>query len=245
MSWFWTHAGGGTVSSFKVVLGVVYLCALSGCDAWPRHNALPNQDADLLEVDGDLSSLVDVAWVKGTESSNPNDYASESPDEWVMTLGAGVWLQGALDGAGYAKVLPERLDQEGCAFAPTIRSPYLDGDYTGDVDVQVLHVATEGTLCVDMATDSDVIFDVLLFPLDACGLPGQPLNSAWGYPLGIDSQNGTGHWEQDIAPGSYAVQTAAWRPDDEARMIPYEITLAMMPSNPNDLVHCPSVLGES
>ncbi len=120
-----------------------------------------------------------------------------------------------------------------------------DGDYTGDVDVQVLQLAEEGTLCVNMATDSDVIFDVLLFPLDGCDLPGQPLNAASGYPLGIDSQNGTGHWEQELSPGTYAVQAAAWRPDDEARLVPYEITLALMPSNPNDLVHCPSVLEKS
>jgi hypothetical protein len=233
------------VSSFKMIISVGCLFSLAGCEAWPRHNALPDQDDDLTEVDGDLSAFVDVAWIQGTETSNANDYGFESPDEWVLTVGAGVWLQGKLDGTGYANGTPERLDQDGCAFAPTIRSPYTDGDYTGDVDVQVLQLAEEGTLCVDVATDSDVIFDVLLFPLDACGFPGQPLNSASGYPLGIDSQDGTGHWEQELSAGTYGVQTAAWRPDDEARLVPYEITLALMPSNPHDLVHCPSVLEKS
>jgi len=196
-------------------------------------------------VDGDLSDWVEVAWVHGTETSNANDYASESPDEWVLTLGAGVWLQGTLDGTGYANVAPEMLDEDGCDFAPTIRSPYPDGDYTGDVDVQLLEIGKEGILCVDMATDTDVIFDALLFPMDACGLPGPPVHSQWGYPLGIDSQNGTGQWEQVVSPGAYGVQIAAWRPDDEARAVPYEITLALMPANPNDMVHCPSVLEKS
>lgn len=226
------------MSPWKVVLGTLCLSFSGGCDSWPRHNSLPNQGGAVPSSD-DLSGEVDVNWNQAAETLNANDYTLELPDQWSLELGAGIWLAGTLEGTGYANDAPELLDQEGCAYAPTIRSPYADGDYTGDVDVHIVTVAESGFLCVDMQTDDDVVFDLLLFPLDACGLPGQPITGPSGYPLGIDQQGGSAHWEHAVDPGSYAIQGAAWKPDDPARTLAYTLALSLMDSSPMDQVRCP------
>ena len=199
---------------------------------------MPGQE-DAVAASDDLSGEVEVTWNQAAETLNANDYTLDLPDQWALELGVGIWVSGALEGSGYANETPELLDMKGCDYSPTIRSPYADGDYTGDVDVHIVSVPEAGYLCVDMQTDADAVFDLLLFPLDACGLPGQPINGPSGYPIGIDQQEGTARWEHPVEPGAYAVQAAAWKPDSSSRNLPYTLALSLMDSNPADQVRCP------
>lgn len=213
----------------------------AGCAEWPRASHLPRA-GDILPPGVDPGRLFDVAY-GALDATEPDDRPG-LPGAAVTSLGLGegVVVTGELAGIGFNQDAQDAgVSVDGCGTGAG-RSP-VAGDYTGDVDHVVVTVDA-GTLCaqVDLSAATDVAFDALLVPLDACGLPGAPVE-ARGSMLGLDAVGGSTSWHHFTAGGSFAVQVAGWNPGDEARFVGWTLDLSLVESKPGDDALCPTVQG--
>jgi hypothetical protein len=145
----------------------------------------------------------------------------------VIVSGEGVTASGALDGVGYAGGSPLLRGASDCAHGPAQRYPLPEGEYTGDVDVLVLDLTEAGRLCVTIELASDLAFDLLLLPLDICDLPGAPEERA-GAVLGLARGGSSASWDAQVDAGRYALQLAAWDPNDPALAVPWSLAMSLV-----------------
>jgi len=217
------------------------LLLIGGCQDWPRYSAENDSDDALRPVGTALDELIVVEWTDWIETTDPNDLMWETPDELALSPGLGAFISGDLNGTGYAATTPTVWEIPGCANSPTIRAPEADADYTGDVDTFRVQLLEEGTLCASAETLPEVVYDLLVFSLDDCLLPGLPLANANGQVVGLDGvEQG---WAIQLPAGMYAIQLAAWRPDDPNLVAPYRVELSSTDARESDTVLCPAFVG--
>ena len=217
------------------------LLLVGSCQDWPRYSAEVGGDDTLRPVGTELEGLVAVEWTEWSETEEPNDLMWETPDELSLAVGFGAFIEGDLAGTGYAAATPTVWDIPGCANSPTIRAPEADADYTGDVDTYRVQLLEDATLCATAQVLPEVVYDLLVFSLDDCLLPGLPLAGANGEVLGLDGADQG--WAVTLPAGMYAIQVAAWRPDDPNLLAPYRIELASTGARETDSVLCPAFVG--
>jgi len=220
---------------------IVALLLVGGCQGWPRYAETEAEGDALRPLGTALDELIAVEWTDWAETSDGNDLMWETPDELALAPGQGAFISGELIGTGYDSVTPVVWEIPGCANSPTIRAPQADADYTGDVDTYRVQMLEEGTLCAAVEALPEVVYDLLVFSLDDCLLPGLPLTDTAGKVVGLDGADGG--WTVGLPMGMYAIQLAAWRPDDPNLLVPYRIELSSTSARSGDSVLCPAFVG--
>ena len=217
------------------------LAALAACGSWPRYADLPT-DEQVIGADEDPRALVQVAWTETTEDELAiSDGADNgSPLEVRPTALAsleGVLVDGSLRGVGWnASFEPPPLSAEGCDDAT--RSPGEPGDWAGDVDFVVVEIDAEASgpvLCAEVALDQpDLGWDLLVYPLDDCGLPSAPLaaptSAGTDTPVGLGRAGATGGWKIPLDAGArYGVLLAGYDAPDPLAEVPYRLGVSVVP----------------
>jgi len=220
-------------SSYAVCAGVALV---TGCADWPRFDHLPGDDGSL-SSDVPPGSLVDVDWTELTEPDpDPGDlpHASGHPSA-TLHAGRGALLTGTLEGLGWSdEAVAETLTDDDCPGAEGRRSPLPQGDYLGDVDYLVVELPDAATLCAEVRLEVDHVgWDVIAWPIDACGIPGDPLQDATGGVLGADLGGAGGGFGAVVEAGRYAVTLAAYDPYDPEAELPYTLGVAAVPVGPD------------
>lgn len=215
--------------------------ALVACGPWPRYADL-DDDPDIVEPGQDPGALVEIAWELATEESLIDDGPNNNPANLEpLTLGmlGGVQVAGALDGVGWDSSLePLTLRAVDCTSGgeagPVPRDPGRPGDWTGDLDFirfEVTPGERDPLLCARAHFGRDDIgFDLLLYELNDCGLPGAPvqLNSQ---VLGSDRAGPVDGWIAPVVAGrSYAVLTAGFLAPDAMGIYDYHVGLSIVPA---------------
>ena len=202
--------------------GIGLALVAGGCAQWPRYAHPPNDRSV------SASTVVDVTWSALGDEEELNDW----PDDpgvlrAAISKGEGVTASGALDGVGYGGGSPLLRGDSDCTHGPAQRYPLPDGEYTGDVDVLVVDLSEAGRLCVTAELASELAFDLLLLPLDACDLPGAPEQRA-GDILGLARGGTSARWDTAVESGRYAVQLAAWDPNDPGLTVPWSLAVSLV-----------------
>lgn len=208
---------------------------LAGC-GWPRYSNLPD-DSDVFDAADDPRGLVDATWTEMNESALLAAEGADNGDPRNVTptsLDAleGLQVAGSLRGIGWNSTFDApTLQADGCDDAS--RSPGGDGDWSGDVDFVVVDVgeATNATLCAHVVMDDpDLGWDLLLYPLDACGLPRAPLTDPnGGGLLGLLSQGATGGWRAPVESGQrYGVLLAGYDAAEPVAEYDYHLGVALV-----------------
>lgn len=217
------------------------LLALAACADWPRFAHLPD-DAGGVPAGSEVDVASAVTWTHvGARGDNLDDAPLDAPAE-SLEAGAGIVVHGLAAGSGWDfDADAERPDDCG---APSGFPSEEAGDYAGDVDWRVVDLAEPGVLCSSLLhLDGVTRADVLVYELDACGVPGEPLRDADGHVLGFGAEAPHNAWSLAIeAPRRLALPAAAWAPDAPDAALRYLWGLALVPL-PRDGagVRCPSV----
>jgi len=217
---------------------------LAACGSWPRYADLeddpeiaePGQDPrDLIAIDWELTTESELLVRAGARNNNPANVRAVSLG--VLT---GVQVQASLDGVGWDSSFDPLTMSATCdgERVEVPREPGRPGDWTGDLDFVRFDVdadAGEALLCARAAFGRDDIgFDLLLYELDACGLPGAPAraDSDSADPiLGADRAGPVDGWIAPVQAGrSYAVLTAGFLAPDPMATYPYHVGLAIVPA---------------
>jgi hypothetical protein len=211
------------------------LLILGGCGAWPRHASLPDAgDPVPSDVDPRGSIEVDLADVVATPTTQP-------PGELLpeLSLGEGFVLAGVLEGIGWNDVAePAELFDEDCGTTGS-RSPGLvPGDWAADVHAYAVTTRVAGRLCATLsAGDTNTGFDLLLWEVDACGIP-VALREADGTAIGLGQVGPTVEWSTSVASGDrFSLLVAGYAPNRLQTPTPYDLTVSLVP----DGTLCPSV----
>lgn len=209
-------------------------CALASCANWPQYANMPDEEP-LVPSSTDPGALIVVSWAMHDTEPSPNDLPADA--EVQLTLGAnhGALFAGALDGVGWSDdAAPEPIVSEACGSTGD-RSPLEHGDYIGDVDFFPLTVDVEGEalLCAEARFGDDSHgWDLLLFPLDPCGVPGEPIE-ADDLVLGLGLGGESAGWAQVVAAGSYAVMLASYYPNDLDASPHYVLAMSVVAPDPD------------
>jgi hypothetical protein len=212
----------------------------AGCGPWPRFSDLAD-DTDIVEPGEDPRDLLEIAWERATEEEllvrpgvnnrNPTNVVERS----VQML-AGLEVAGTLEGIGWDSSF-EPLTMSATCDGERVevpRDPGRPGDWTGDLDFVRFVVPADvpsPLLCARarFARD-DIGFDLLLYPLDACGLPGAPI-SADGQVLGADRRAPADGWSLPVSPGvSYGLLRVGFTAPEPLDSYPYPLGLSVVPS---------------
>lgn len=213
------------------------LALVTGCADWPRFDHLPDDGASHA-VDTPPGSLVTVTWSR-VEEPDPDpgdDPTADGLPSAALSLGEGLLLGGALGGLGWSdEAVPTPLEDEACPGARGVRAPLPSGDYLGDVDVVLVDVPERATLCARLEiVDADAVgWDLVAFPVDACGIPGAALQDDRGAPLGADQGGPEGGWGAKVPAGRYAVLLGAYDPYDPEARLPYALGVSVVPRGPD------------
>ena len=125
-------------------------------------------------------------------------------------------------------------------------SPSENGFYTGDVDT-IAFTAPAAALCVRGLVPEGERFgwDLLVFPIDACGVPGAPLADSAQAIYGLD-RGGVSYGYGVVVPaGRYVVLWASYDPDEPAAVLGYEVGIsAVRPDALGGIDLCPLLPGE-
>lgn len=233
------------------------ICLLAACGPWPRYADL-DDDPDIIDPSVDPRSLVEIDWEQvegdellvraGANSSNPTNIV---PRE----LGAlqGVQVTSSLRGIGWDSSFEPLVMQATCGGEPVEvpRDPGREGDWTGDVDFVRVDISADSepvSLCARALIGGDhpdqIGFDLLLYPLDDCGLPAEP-TLLTEEPLGADRAGPVGEWRTPVAPGaSYGVLIAGFTAPDALQTEPYTLGLSLVPQADGEVL-CPYLPAES
>jgi hypothetical protein len=190
------------------------------------------------DASDDPRALVEVTWTEVAEGELLMEEGADNGDPRNVTpsvLGRldGVQVQGVLRGIGWnGSFDPPSLTADGCDDSD--RSPGLDGDWSGDVDFLVVDIGeAEGALlCTHVILeDPDLGWDLLLYPLDACGLPLPPVRDPAGeVPLGFQRRGGAGGWKIPVEQGArYAVLLAGYDAAEPVAEYGYHLGAAVIP----------------
>lgn len=182
------------------------LVVVAGCSEWPRFANIPEDSS----LDGDPRERVDVDWRSPVQESGENDQPGLDLQSFSPTLQTGDVVEGAIDGFLWGDTaIPELIEAPDgvmCEFTEGVRSPG-SGDYLGDVDFYLVSFAEDATLCAEARFPQDLdgrIWDLLLMPIDDCGVPGQPYIQG-DAPLGFSLSEQQAFWSQRVPPGQYVL----------------------------------------
>lgn len=202
--------------------------ASAACGEWPRHAHLP-APVEAVPVGEDPATRVEVSWTERVPGANeplPPGLALEPLDP-----GEGRILRGTLVGTGYNDLgVPETVEGEDCGSTGT-RAP-VDGDYLGDTHAFALDLPASAALCVGVgAGDEDLGLDLLLWRVDACGVPTSLVSSTDDEVLGLGGAGPTLSWRHrlDVDAERYSLMLGAYLPNDRDREVPYTLSIAVVP----------------
>jgi hypothetical protein len=212
------------------------LLSLVACDSWPRYSNLPNQDATVDVDQEDPAASVPVSWAFAAEpdllvlpgADNGDPRASMVTP--IVPL-EGLVVDGVLRGIGFnADFAPPVLQAEGCDAAQ--RLPAGEGDWAGDVDFYRVDLAEPAVLCASLSLPGEQLgWDLLLYPLDSCGLPQAPVEVG-DTPLGWNRSGRTGGWKSRVEAGSWAVLLAGYSAPSPVAEYRYRVALSAVPTSP-------------
>jgi hypothetical protein len=231
-----------SLTRWSILLLAGSALATPGCAGWPRHANLPVQDENLVLAGTDPRTLFNPTWTDVAEAEDNDVPALAQRASLQLSVGT-VWT-GRLDGTGWwDDAVPEPIEGEDCG-STGVRSP-MPGDYIGDVDFYAFTVAEAGQLCARaLAGDETFGWDMALFPIDECGVPG-PAIAAGDAPLGVDLGGSTG-WGTVVEPGDYAVLFAAYFPNDLEATLDYQLGVALVnPTEAEGAPLCPLLPSET
>jgi hypothetical protein len=206
-----------------------------GCGEWPRYKHLPATE-ETHPSTTDPRTLIALTWVSMDESEG-----NDSPviaQQTSLPLGTAFAIAGALEGTGWYDLAEQTVisDPE-CGSATGTRTPLSEGDYIGDVDFYVFEVAEPGLLCARAVLGASTFgWDLLVFPVDACDVPG-PAVVDGSSAVGLDLGGPSGGWGLAVAPGRYALLLAAYSPNDADATLAYDLGVALVPDGDGPL--CP------
>jgi hypothetical protein len=149
------------------------LLTIAACDNWPLSQNLSGQDpGNPSEVDPGTLIVPDWQQAALDEAFEPTPWPVDTKTSWLFDdhlEGVGWNLHGDAFG----------VNGESCGSLGYFAPPGVDGAYTGDVDLITLDVDVAGWLCLSADTrgDTDIGWDILLFPVDACDVPGNPIEA--------------------------------------------------------------------
>jgi hypothetical protein len=212
---------------------------LVGCESWPLYHESAEPEP-ALPSSIDPRSLTEIAW------SVFDEHADAAQEMVSLGAGQGVVVTGALEGTGWDPALsPPTITSDACGSSGTAR-PSATGDYTGDIDFVEFSTSEAATLCVRALFPgaADVGWDALLFPLDFCGVPGEPV-AVDGAPVGVDLGGEASEYDIPLPAGRYLLQWSGYDPDDAERVVDYSMGISLLRPNPgggSDV--CPLLPGE-
>lgn len=183
------------------------------------------------------STVPEVAWSEIQPLAEPGDDDATLLTPEVIRAGKGNSLAADLAGTGWNYTdTPTR--QEACeevsGFPPEDR-----GFYTGDVDWRVLDIGSSGVLCSTMFGEDPLTqIDVLLYALDACGLPTTAVRYTEGDNAGKIVGYGVGGaanvWAIPVeGPVRMAVVGAGWDPDAPQALVTYKWGVSLLEAEDN------------
>lgn len=211
---------------------------LAGCGSWPRYNHL--DEPDVIENQDPRASVV-IAWTPdsgsdaiveealfsaGSPKNNANPANLETVGTGALTPGSGRRASGSLDGVGWdSEETPDLLTGGACADTGV----QLDegGYWAGDVDFFVVE-AEAGVLCARALMETPIGFDIVVMPLNECGLPEAPLRDAEDV-AGMNLGGAADGMQVPLpGPGRYGVLLAGYHAEDPDGRYPYEIGISLV-----------------
>lgn len=233
--------GPAGVYNAGVAAPALSLLALAACAGWPRYAHLPD-DTGGVPAGSDPVVASAVTWTHlGARADLADDEPADAPVE-SLVAGAGNVLHGLAAGSGWD--FDAAAERPADCGTPSGFPSEAAGDYAGDVDWRVVDLAEPGVLCSSFFHQDGVTrADVLVYELDACGVPGAPLRDADGNVLGFGAESPHNAWSLAIeAPRRLALPAAAWAPDAPDASLRYLWGLALVPlPGGGASVRCPSV----
>lgn len=215
---------------------LVGTASLAGCDSWPRYNHL--DEPEVIENQDPRASVL-VSWTPDASAAAVDEddlLAEDAPQNNgnpanvtaldALAPGQGHRVAGTLEGVGWnGSYTPDTLVGGECGTA-TVQ---LDeaGYWAGDIDFFVVE-APAGTLCARALMDVPVGFDLLVMPLDECGLPLEPLRGGSG--LAGQGLGGSADGMQVTLPegGTFAVLFAGYDAEDPNGIVTYELGISLV-----------------
>jgi hypothetical protein len=232
---------------YSAIAAVIPLAA-GGCTDWPQY---AERDTDALGVPSttDPRSLFEIAWTEFAEDAS-GDFALETTSlaDAVadLALDGGLRLRGQWTGSGWDPAITAPAVEDPACASRGRWSPGEKGFYTGDIDA-IAFDAPAAALCVRALVPDGAFFgwDLLVFPVDACGVPGAPLADANQAIYGLD-RGGISYGYGVVVPsGRYVVQWASYDPDDPGAVLGYEVGIsAVRPDADGGIDLCPLLPGE-
>lgn len=201
-----------------------FLCA--SCAEWPLSAHLPEQTPGT-SADVDPSTVFEVDW-----HPTPVDETFEATLWPVDTTTSWLFLD-VLEGVGWSQSgQAPPIDGGPCGTLGYYAPPGVDGAYTSDIDVLTLEAANAGWLCVTADAASDIGWDVLVFELDDCGVPGNPVESEGRLP-GLGREGRVSFVIPVLESRRYALMLAGFRdlsdPDGNSDLeVPYRVGVSLL-----------------
>lgn len=236
-----------------IIAGAIAVLS-SGCSEWPRFGNLPESTGYSSEVDP--RTLFEIEWSKWTEPAeeDPGNDSTVTASSIELDLEGdprALLITGTLEGTGWSdnasKVMIDNDSCGGAVAAP--RSPLETGEYIHDVDFINVDITSTGTLCAALTQDDTSLgWDLLLYALDDCDIPGDPIEFD-SEVLGFGKGGTSGGWSYAVEAGErYSILFAGYAPNDPANdkhTVSYKVGLSMVPNEANgDLGLCPLIQEE-
>jgi hypothetical protein len=210
---------------------IIACVPLAACAEWPRYRHLPGDDPDLVAASTDPRDLVEVVWNAPIDEAPVDNDSPIDAQRGSLASHVGYEILGVLEGTGWSDTaVAPTIENPECGPRTGDRSPLPAGDYVGDVDFYVFDVAVDGLLCTRIVGPrADFGWDLLVFRVDECGIPEDPIETAEG-TLGVNLGGESGGWGADMTAGRYAVMFASYDPNDAAARVAYDLGVSL--SNP-------------
>lgn len=224
---------------------------LQGCADWPRFGNLPSES--LQPAGTDPRELFDLSW-QDFDEVEPNDSPVEAFSFTATEEERALNVTGTLTGIGWDNNKEQVVvDNPSCSSSTGVRSPLESGDYTHDVDFFVVTIGNPATLCARLAVDETGVsddepfgWDLLLYPLDECLIPGDPVRFDADTVLGLTGGGAVGGWGSAVGAGTYGVMVAGYAPYGPEVEIPYQLGVSLVPNEPDGSAGlCPLLSGEA
>lgn len=215
---------------------LAFLSFLVGCGPWPTYTDLPSA-GEVVPADEDPRDGVTLEWISSDVAPDTLPPGGTLP---ALTVGKGVRVTGTLSGIGWHdEAVPELLSGGDCASTGR-RTPPVDGDWIGDVHARQLQTSGSGRLCATFeGGDGQQGFDILLWRLDACGVPSELVMDDDGTPIGLTQAGPYIDWSVVVdGERDFSVLVAGFGPNRLEEAVDYTLTLSMV----EDGTLCPSAV---
>lgn len=212
-------------------LPVSVLLLIVGCEGWPVYAHLPEDTVERVEVGAVGPGEDTVTWIhldaplEDGSDDDPRGLAAED-----LAIATGNYVAGRITGSGWDPTQTEVERWEECGDVAQF-PPFDNGNYLGDADWRVIDVQAAGTLCSFLKfTQPGPQADVLVYPVNSCNLPTQPLVYGTGEPVGYNVAGQVNTWSYPLlAPTRLALVAAAWAPNDPTAEWNYNWGIALLP----------------